>query len=138
MSIEQLLKANMDAMGELTEAILTLVEQQRTSVVMTVDMDEPKPEPKQKKEKKKPVEKVVEPEPVEEAEVVEPDPIEAVDCDTLTIDEVRAKLSPLVGEHNVTIASSIKEMGKSKLSDLDPTQFGELLDKISAATGVEL
>lgn len=66
------------------------------------------------------------PEPVPESE---PDP----DGETMTKEEVRAKLAALATNPKVNVAAIMAEMGYAKLSDVPAARYQELLDKANAA-----
>ena len=75
-------------------------------------------ETKPKKASKKAV-KAPEPEP-------EPQP-------ALTIEDVRASLAAVVKNGgSAKVRDALADMGVSKLSDLDPSRFGELLEAVNA------
>lgn len=75
-------------------------------------------ETKPKKAAKK-AEKAPEPEP-------EPEP-------ALTIEDVRASLAAVVKNGgSAKVRDALADMGVSKLSDLDPSRFGELLEAVNA------
>lgn len=79
-------------------------------------------ETKPKKAPKKAV-KAPEPEPQPEVEV----------APTLTIEDVRAALAPVVKNGgSAKVRDALADMGVSKLSDLDPSRFGELLEAVNA------
>lgn len=79
-------------------------------------------ETKPKKAPKKAV-KAPEPEPQPEPEA----------APTLTIEDVRASLAAVVKNGgSAQVRDALAAMGVSKLSDLDPSRFGELLEAVNA------
>lgn len=79
-------------------------------------------ETKPKKAAKKAV-KAPEPEPQPEAEA----------APTLTLEDVRASLAAVVKNGgSAKVRDALAGMGVSKLSDLDPSRFGELLEAVNA------
>lgn len=81
-------------------------------------------ETKPKKAPKKAV-KAPEPEP-------EPQP-EAEAAPALTLEDVRASLAAVVKSGgSAKVRDALAAMGVSKLSDLDPSRFGELLEAVNA------
>ena len=79
-------------------------------------------ETKPKKAPKKAV-KAPEPEPQPEAEATP----------ALTIEDVRASLAAVVKSGgSAKVRDALADMGVSKLSDLDPSRFGELLEAVNA------
>lgn len=79
-------------------------------------------ETKPKKATKK-AEKAPEPEPQPEAEATP----------TLTIEDVRASLAAVVKNGgSAKVRDALADMGVSKLSDLDPSRFSELLEAVNA------
>lgn len=79
-------------------------------------------ETKPKKAAKKAV-KAPEPEPQPEPEA----------APTLTIEDVRASLAAVVKNGgSAKVRDALADMGVSKLSDLDPSRFGELLEAVNA------
>lgn len=79
-------------------------------------------ETKPKKTAKKAV-KAPEPEPQPEVEA----------APTLTIEDVRASLAAVVKNGgSAKVRDALAAMGVSKLSDLDPSRFGELLEAVNA------
>ena len=79
-------------------------------------------ETKPKKAPKKAV-KAPEPEPQPEPEA----------APTLTIEDVRASLAAVVKNGgSAKVRDALADMGVSKLSDLDPSRFGELLEAVNA------
>ena len=79
-------------------------------------------ETKPKKATKK-AEKAPEPEPQPEPEAVP----------TLTLEDVRASLAAVVKNGgSAKVRDALAAMGVSKLSDLDPSRFGELLGAVNA------
>lgn len=79
-------------------------------------------ETKPKKAPKK-AEKAPEPEPQPEAEA----------APTLTLEDVRASLAAVVKNGgSAKVRDALADMGVSKLSDLDPSRFSELLEAVNA------
>lgn len=79
-------------------------------------------ETKPKKASKK-AEKAPEPEPQPEAEATP----------ALTLEDVRASLAAVVKNGgSAKVRDALAAMGVSKLSDLDPSRFGELLEAVNA------
>ena len=79
-------------------------------------------ETKPKKATKK-AEKAPEPEPQPEVEA----------APTLTLEDVRASLAAVVKNGgSAKVRDALAGMGVSKLSDLDPSRFGELLGAVNA------
>ena len=79
-------------------------------------------ETKPKKATKK-AEKAPEPEPQPEVEA----------APTLTLEDVRASLAAVVKSGgSAKVRDALAGMGVSKLSDLDPSRFGELLGAVNA------
>lgn len=79
-------------------------------------------ETKPKKAAKK-AEKAPEPEPQPEAEATP----------ALTLEDVRASLAAVVKNGgSAKVRDALAGMGVSKLSDLDPSRFGELLEAVNA------
>lgn len=79
-------------------------------------------ETKPKKASKKAV-KAPEPEPQPEVEA----------APTLTLEDVRASLAAVVKNGgSAKVRDALAGMGVSKLSDLDPSRFGELLEAVNA------
>ena len=79
-------------------------------------------ETKPKKATKK-AEKAPEPEPQPEPEA----------APTLTLEDVRASLAAVVKNGgSAKVRDALAGMGVSKLSDLDPSRFGELLEAVNA------
>ena len=79
-------------------------------------------ETKPKKASKK-AEKAPEPEPQPEVEA----------APTLTLEDVRASLAAVVKNGgSAQVRDALAAMGVSKLSDLDPSCFGELLEAVNA------
>lgn len=79
-------------------------------------------ETKPKKAAKK-AEKAPEPEPQPEVEA----------APTLTLEDVRAPLAAVVKNGgSAKVRDALAGMGVSKLSDLDPSRFGELLEAVNA------
>ena len=79
-------------------------------------------ETKPKKASKK-AEKAPEPEPQPEVEA----------APTLTLEDVRASLAAVVKNGgSAKVRDALAGMGVSKLSDLDPSRFGELLEVVNA------
>ena len=90
---------------------------QRLQAVETT-VQETKPKKATKKAAKAP-----EPEPQPEPEA----------APTLTIEDVRASLAAVVKSGgSAKVRDALAGMGVSKLSDLDPSRFGELLEAVSA------
>lgn len=90
---------------------------QRLQAVETA-VQETKPKKAPKKAAKAP-----EPEPQPEAEATP----------TLTIEDVRASLAAVVKNGgSAQVRDALANMGVSKLSDLDPSRFGELLEAVNA------
>lgn len=78
-------------------------------------------ETKPKKATKKPAEKAPEPQPEPEA------------APALTIEDVRASLAAVVKNGgSAKVRDALADMGVSKLSDLDPSRFGQLLEAVNA------
>lgn len=66
--------------------------------------------------------------PKKTAKAPEPEPQPA-----LTIEDVRASLTAVVKNGgNAKVRDALADMGVSKLSDLDPSRFGELLEAVNA------
>lgn len=83
-------------------------------------------ETKPKKATKK-AEKAPEPEPQPEVEA------EVEAAPTLTLEDVRASLAAVVKNGgSAKVRDALAGMGVSKLSDLDPSRFGELLEAVNA------
>lgn len=79
-------------------------------------------ETKPKKAPKK-AEKAPEPEPQPEPEA----------APTLTLEDVRASLAAVVKNGgSAKVRDALADLGVSKLSDLDPSRFGELLEAVNA------
>ena len=79
-------------------------------------------ETKPKKATKK-AEKAPEPEPQPEPEA----------ASALTLEDVRASLAAVVKNGgSAKVRDALADMGVSKLSDLDPSRFGELLEAVNA------
>ena len=79
-------------------------------------------ETKPKKASKK-AEKAPEPEPQPEPEATP----------ALTLEDVRASLAAVVKSGgSAKVRDALADMGVSKLSDLDPSRFGELLEAVNA------
>lgn len=90
---------------------------QRLQAVETT-VQETKPKKATKKAAKAP-----EPEPQPEAEA----------APALTIEDVRASLAAVVKNGgSAKVRDALADMGVSKLSDLDPSRFGELLEAVNA------
>ena len=71
----------------------------------------------------KKAEKAPEPEPQPEVEA----------APTLTLEDVRASLAAVVKNGgSAKVRDALAGMGVSKLSDLDPSRFGELLEAVNA------
>lgn len=83
-------------------------------------------ETKPKKAAKK-TEKAPEPEPQPEVEA------EVEAAPTLTLEDVRASLAAVVKNGgSAKVRDALAAMGVSKLSDLDPSRFSELLEAVNA------
>lgn len=90
---------------------------QRLQVVETA-VQETKPKKAPKKAAKAP-----EPEPQPEPEA----------APALTLEDVRASLAAVVKNGgSAKVRDALADMGVSKLSDLDPSRFGELLEAVNA------
>lgn len=90
--------------------------QRLQAVETTVQETKPKKAPKK-------AEKAPEPEP-------QPEPESAP---TLTLEDVRASLAAVVKNGgSAKVRDALAGMGVSKLSDLDPSRFGELLEAVNA------
>lgn len=90
---------------------------QRLQAVETA-VQETKPKKATKKSEKAP-----EPEPQPEVEA----------APTLTLEDVRASLAAVVKNGgSAKVRDALAGMGVSKLSDLDPSRFGELLEAVNA------
>ena len=90
---------------------------QRLQAVETT-VQETKPKKAPKKAKKAP-----EPEPQPEPEA----------APALTLEDVRASLAAVVKNGgSAKVRDALADMGVSKLSDLDPSRFGELLEAVNA------
>lgn len=90
--------------------------QRLQAVETTVQETKPKKAPKK-------AEKATEPEPQPEVEAVP----------TLTLEDVRASLAAVVKNGgSAKVRDALAAMGVSKLSDLDPSRFGELLEAVNA------
>lgn len=90
---------------------------QRLQAVETT-VQETKPKKATKKAAKAP-----EPEPQPEAEATP----------ALTLEDVRASLAAVVKNGgSAKVRDALADMGVSKLSDLDPSRFGELLEAVNA------
>lgn len=80
-------------------------------------------ETKPKKAPKKPAEKAPEPEPQPEPEA----------APALTIEDVRASLAAVVKNGgSAKVRDALADLGVSKLSDLAPERFSELLEAVNA------
>ncbi len=68
------------------------------------------------------------------AKAPEPEPQPEVEAaPTLTIEDVRAALAPVVKNGgSAQVRDALAAMGVSKLSDLEPSRFGELLEAVNA------
>lgn len=68
------------------------------------------------------------------AKAPEPKPQPEVEAaPTLTIEDVRASLAAVVKSGgSAKVRDALADMGVSKLSDLDPSRFGELLEAVNA------
>lgn len=94
---------------------------QRLQAVETA-VQETKPKKAAKKAAKKAV-KAPEPEPQPEPEA----------APALTLEDVRASLAAVVKSGgSAKVRDALADMGVSKLSDLDPSRFGELLEAVNA------
>lgn len=90
--------------------------QRLQAVETTVQETKPKKAPKK-------AAKAPEPEPQPEVEAAPP----------LTIEDVRASLTAVVKSGgSAKVRDALAAMGVSKLSDLDPSRFGELLEAVNA------
>lgn len=90
--------------------------QRLQAVETTVQETKPKKAPKK-------AEKAPEPEPQPEPEA----------APTLTLEDVRASLAAVVKNGgSAKVRDALADMGVSKLSDLDPSRFGELLEAVNA------
>lgn len=90
--------------------------QRLQAVETTVQETKPKKAPKK-------AEKAPEPEPQPEVEA----------APTLTLEDVRASLAAVVKNGgSAQVRDALAAMGVSKLSDLDPSRFGELLEAVNA------
>lgn len=92
--------------------------QRLQAVEITVQETKPKKAPKK-------AAKAPEPEP-------QPEP-EPEATPTLTLEDVRASLAAVVKNGgSAKVRDALAAMGVSKLSDLDPSRFGELLEAVNA------
>ena len=68
------------------------------------------------------------------AKAPEPEPQPEVEAaPTLTLEDVRASLAAVVKNGgSAKVRDALADMGVSKLSDLDPSRFGELLEAVNA------
>ena len=68
------------------------------------------------------------------AKAPEPEPQPEVEAaPTLTLEDVRASLAAVVKNGGSTqVRDALADMGVSKLSDLDPSRFSELLEAVNA------
>lgn len=68
------------------------------------------------------------------AKAPEPEPEPEVEATpALTIEDVRASLAAVVKNGgSAKVRDALADMGVSKLSDLDPSRFGELLEAVNA------
>lgn len=90
--------------------------QRLQAVETTVQETKPKKAPKK-------AEKAPEPEPQPEPEA----------APSLTLEDVRASLAAVVKNGgSAKVRDALAGMGVSKLSDLDPSRFGELLEAVNA------
>lgn len=90
--------------------------QRLQAVEATVQETKPKKAPKK-------TAKAPEPEPQPEAEA----------APTLTLEDVRSSLTAVVKNGgSAKVRDALAGMGVSKLSDLDPSRFGELLEAVNA------
>lgn len=70
--------------------------------------------------------------PKKAAKAPEPQP-EPEAAPALTIEDVRASLAAVVKNGgSAKVRDALADMGVSKLSDLDPSRFGELLEAVNA------
>lgn len=72
--------------------------------------------------------------PKKAAKAPEPEPQPEVEAaPTLTLEDVRASLAAVVKNGgSAKVRDALAAMGVSKLSDLDPSRFGELLEAVNA------
>ena len=72
--------------------------------------------------------------PKKAAKAPEPEPQPEVEAaPTLTLEDVRASLAAVVKNGgSAKVRDALADMGVSKLSDLDPSRFGELLEAVNA------
>ena len=72
--------------------------------------------------------------PKKAAKAPEPEPQPEVEAaPTLTLEDVRASLAAVVKNGgSAKVRDALAGMGVSKLSDLDPSRFGELLEAVNA------
>lgn len=90
--------------------------QRLQAVETTVQETKPKKAPKK-------AEKATEPEPQPEVEA----------APALTLEDVRASLAAVVKNGgSAKVRDALADLGVSKLSDLDPSRFGELLEAVNA------
>lgn len=137
MSIEQVLSNLVDAINANTEALLRsrseapVVEETKATTKKAEKIIEAA------KEANKTADEVVEKAKpaAKKAEPVE----EAPEAGDLTIDDVRARLTPIIQKHSPSVVqSSLGELGVSKLSELEPNQYRQLLAVVAKATGEEV
>ena len=123
---------------ELTGAVKTLTEQITALTDKSVYMlpeQATEEKPKKKKPAKKKAETVEESTPV--ATVVE-EP-EAPTQPTLTIDDVRQRLQPVVQQHGpASVQAALKAFGAETLSSLDNGKYVELLKAVGETIGSEV
>ena len=72
--------------------------------------------------------------PKKAAKAPEPEPQPEVEAaPTLTLEDVRASLAAVVKNGgSAKVRDALADMGVSKLSDLDPSRFSELLEAVNA------
>lgn len=72
--------------------------------------------------------------PKKAAKAPEPEPQPEVEAaPTLTLEDVRASLAAVVKSGgSAKVRDALADMGVSKLSDLDPSRFSELLEAVNA------
>lgn len=67
------------------------------------------------------------------AKTPEPEPQPEEAAPTLTIEDVRATLAAVVKNGgSAKVRDALADMGVSKLSDLEPSRFGQLLEAVNA------
>ena len=97
--------------------------QRLQAVETTVQETKPKKASKKAEKASKKAEKAPEPEPQPEVEA----------APTLTLEDVRASLAAVVKNGgSAKVRDALADMGVSKLSDLDPSRFSELLEAVNA------